>query len=146
MSKSIRWTEEQYKEFCARQGTSEETTKTVKPEKEKKKYEDELFPALKENFIPLPRKEFKFHKKRKWRFDFAFVQYKVALEIEGGVWIQGRHTRGSGFVKDMEKYNKATELGWRILRITPDNLTTEETIILIKTTLFRGRIKRNEQD
>jgi hypothetical protein len=43
----------------------------------------------------------------------------VALEIDGAVWTQGRHTRGSGYVKDMEKLNAAAELGWRVFRYTP---------------------------
>lgn len=62
--------------------------------------------------------EFKFHSLRKWRFDFAIPPSKIAIEVEGGVWISGRHTRGSGFVNDCEKYNNATALGWRVFRIS----------------------------
>lgn len=65
-------------------------------------------------FIP----EHKFHDKRKWRFDFADVKNKIAVEIEGGVWSNGRHTRGSGFIADCEKYNEAVLLGWRVFRFT----------------------------
>ncbi|MBU3681616.1 MAG: hypothetical protein FGM16_06730 [Flavobacterium sp.] len=82
-----------------------------------------------------PESEWKFHDKRKWKFDFAFVQHKVAIEIEGGVWSNGRHTRGSGFVKDMEKYNAAAELGWRLLRFTPSDLGKNSTYEQIKRTL-----------
>jgi hypothetical protein len=39
------------------------------------------------------------------------------IEIEGAVWTNGRHTRGSGFVKDMEKYNTATAMGFKLIRI-----------------------------
>ena len=56
-------------------------------------------------------KEFKFHTERRWRFDYAIPQYKIALEVEGGVWTQGRHTRPQGFLGDMEKYNNAALLG-----------------------------------
>lgn len=63
-------------------------------------------------------KEHRFHPVRKWRFDYAWPQYKIALEIEGAVWSRGRHTRGSGFVKDIEKYDEAVLLGWRLVRIT----------------------------
>jgi very-short-patch-repair endonuclease len=83
----------------------------------------------------LPICEHKFHEKRKWRFDFAYIEYKLAVEVEGGVWANGRHTRGSGFVKDMEKYNAATVLGWRILRFTPDQLNKMETYQTIKETI-----------
>jgi len=66
-----------------------------------------------------PVAEYKFHPTRKWRFDWAFVDEKIAVEQEGAIWVQGRHTRGSGFVKDMEKYNEAARLGWRIFRFQP---------------------------
>ena len=69
---------------------------------------------------------------RRWRFDFAEPNVKLAIEIEGGVWIKGRHIRGSGFIKDIEKYNKAIELGWTILRYTPQQLNKTETYSQIK--------------
>ena len=56
---------------------------------------------------------------RKWKFDFACESIMVAIEIEGGAWTGGRHTRGKGYTGDMEKYNEATVLGWRVLRYTP---------------------------
>jgi len=60
--------------------------------------------------------EYRFHPTRKWRFDAAFPSEHVAVEIEGGVWRYGRHNRASGFLKDLEKYNEAAMLGWRIIR------------------------------
>ena len=57
---------------------------------------------------------------RRWRFDYACLIRKIAIEVEGGVWSGGRHTRGAGFIADMTKYNRATSLGWRVLRYTPD--------------------------
>ena len=60
--------------------------------------------------------EYKFHPDRKWRFDFAFPDEKIAIEVEGGLFTQGRHTRGRGYIQDMQKYNAATILGWRVLR------------------------------
>jgi len=68
---------------------------------------------------------------RKWKFDWAFPRYKVALEQEGAVWKQGRHTRGSGFVKDLEKYNTATILGWRVLRVTTEQFENGEGLDLV---------------
>lgn len=80
--------------------------------------------------LPEPQREFKFHPTRKWRFDFAWPanatnpprKESIAVEIEGAVWVLGRHTRGSGFVKDMEKYNEAAKHGWRVFRFTPQEL------------------------
>ena len=62
--------------------------------------------------------EFRFHPTRRWRFDFAFERIKFAVEVEGGTWSGGRHTTGSGFEKDCEKYAEALVLGWRVLRVT----------------------------
>lgn len=76
-------------------------------------------------------KEYRFHPKRKWRFDYAFPVAKVALEVEGGVWTRGRHTRPEGFLNDIEKYNTATLLGWKVLRTTPDELYTKNTLNML---------------
>jgi hypothetical protein len=61
--------------------------------------------------------EHRFHETRRWRFDFAHPASKVAVEIEGGIFIAGRHTRGAGFVGDCEKLNTAQLMGWIIYRI-----------------------------
>lgn len=104
--------------------------------KQKEKANAILFMALCKSFgIPSPEQEFKFMDKRKFRFDFAWIDEKLAVEIEGGVWIQGRHTRGSGYVKDMEKYNLAAEAGWRVLRFTPQQIKKEETYKIIQNCL-----------
>jgi hypothetical protein len=71
--------------------------------------------------VPAPEVEVAFAKEalqRNWRFDFAWPDRMLAVEVEGGVWAGGRHTRGAGFVKDAQKYNAATVLGWRVLRYT----------------------------
>lgn len=72
---------------------------------------------------------------RKWAFDFAWLEQKVALEVEGGIWTGGRHTRGAGFSKDIEKYNTAVTLGWRVVKCVPGKLCTEETIELLRKLL-----------
>lgn len=80
-------------------------------------------------------KEYKFHTTRRWRFDYAIVDHKIAIEVEGGVWTSGRHTRSKGFLKDMEKYNTATSMGWRLLRTTPDELMSCEFFDMISKTI-----------
>jgi very-short-patch-repair endonuclease len=72
--------------------------------------------------LPVPEKEYRFHPTRRWRFDYAFPLTMLAIEIDGGAFSGGRHTRGAGFVKDMEKLNEAAILGWRVLRFTPDQV------------------------
>jgi len=88
--------------------------------------------AIKVRGLPLPECEWKFEAKRRWRFDYAWPQQMIALEVEGGVWTGGRHTRGAGFVKDMEKYNRAAVLGWRLLRVTPDKLVSFGTFEMLR--------------
>ncbi|WP_411684716.1 hypothetical protein [Aeromonas caviae] len=72
--------------------------------------------------FPDPTTELMFHPKRKWRFDFAWEEQKLALEIHGGIHSGGRHTRGRGFVEDRAKMNEATLLGWTVLEVTPEHI------------------------
>jgi hypothetical protein len=94
-----------------------------------------FFALLRADRLPLPEAEYRFHPTRRWRLDYCWPAQGVALEIEGGVWIGGRHNRASGYVKDMEKYNAWAARGGRLLRVTPDALLRQETIDLIKQTL-----------
>jgi len=80
-------------------------------------------------------REYRFHPVRKWRFDYAWVDARLALEVEGGAWTQGRHTRGKGFLGDMTKYNTAVLLGWRILRVTPAQVDSGEAWRLVREAL-----------
>jgi len=57
-----------------------------------------------------------------WRFDMAWGKECVYVELEGGIYTSGRHTRGVGYSEDCEKYNAATLLSWRGLRFTTDML------------------------
>ncbi len=65
-------------------------------------------------------KEYRFHPVRRWRFDFivAMPLKKIAIEVEGGVFSGGRHTRGGGYTNDLIKYNTAVLMGWKVLRYT----------------------------
>lgn len=67
-------------------------------------------------------REHAFHPARKWRFDFAWPRERVALEVDGGVFTGGRHTRGAGFEADAEKLNEAALLGWSVLRVTTNHV------------------------
>ena len=66
----------------------------------------------------------------------------MALEIEGGVWTRGRHTRAKGYIGDMEKYNAAALMGWHVLRVTPQQVSSGEAGRLVQRALmmaFSGR-------
>lgn len=77
------------------------------------------------------RPEFCFNPPRRWRFDFAIPNRRVAVEVEGGVWAYGRHNRAAGFLKDMEKYNAAAARGWRLLRCTPAMLLESDFLFAV---------------
>lgn len=76
--------------------------------------------------LPEYEREYRFQHGRQWKFDFAWPGVLVAVEIEGGEWLQGadksgrprkgRHTTGAGFVGDCEKYNAAVMASWLVLR------------------------------
>jgi hypothetical protein len=92
---------------------------------------DPLFLALvKRAKLPAPTPEYRFHAVRKWRFDYCWPDWRVALEVEGGAFAGGggRHNRGAGFRADCEKYSEAAALGWRIVRVLPEQLATLRTI------------------
>lgn len=86
-----------------------------------------------------PEREYKFCEDRKWRFDFAFPEDLIAIEIEGAVWSAGRHTRGSGYIADLDKYNSAARLGWRVFRFTTDQVAKGLAIDFVSSLPMRGR-------
>ena len=83
--------------------------------------------------IPFVR-EYEFADRRRFRFDFAIGQH-IAVEVEGGVWSKGRHSRGSGFTTDCIKYNLAALQGWYVYRFTTDMVKSGEAIDTIRKAL-----------
>jgi very-short-patch-repair endonuclease len=74
---------------------------------------------------PELEKEFRFHPTRKWRADFAHLPSRTLIEIEGGIYVNGRHNRGAGFAADLEKYFEAALAGWRVVRLGQNELTSD---------------------
>ena len=74
---------------------------------------------------PELEREFVFHPERKWRADFAHVESRTLIEIEGGIYIAGggRHNRAAGFLADLEKYLEAALAGWRVVRLAEPLIT-----------------------
>lgn len=104
--------------------------KAQKPDKQPK---TDLFTSICKSDLKVEVvKEHLFHPTRKWRFDYAIPEHKIALEVEGGVWTGGRHTRPQGFLGDIEKYNAGTLLGWRIFRVIPEDLCRMKTLEMLK--------------
>lgn len=92
---------------------------------------------IKQVGLPAPHREFVFHPERKWRFDFAWPIRHIAVEVEGGTFSTGRHSRGRGFEEDCVKYAEAVILGWRVIRVTTDMVDDGRAIALIER-LFRA--------
>jgi very-short-patch-repair endonuclease len=83
-----------------------------------------------------PEREYVFAAPRKWAFDFAWPEKKIAVEIEGGTAFgKSRHSRGEGFEKDVRKYNAAALLGWRVLRFTTAMVVSGEAIDSVRVAL-----------
>lgn len=77
--------------------------------------------------------EYQFHAERKWRFDFAFVDRKLAIEVEGGTtYGKSRHSKGAGFDADAEKYNTASAMGWTLFRFSSDMIKSGKAILFVK--------------
>lgn len=98
-------------------------------------------PYLRGEGVPEPQYEYRFCDERKWRFDLAWPTYMLALEVQGGIWTRGRHTRGVALLAEWEKLNAAACLGWRVLFCQPRDLCTSETVATI-----RAALRLEEQD
>lgn len=81
--------------------------------------------------------EYRFDPVRRWRLDFAFPELRLGIEVEGGIWTQGRHTRGTGYEKDLEKYNALTLAGWRLLRFSGKAIRSGEALRVVLNALER---------
>jgi hypothetical protein len=86
--------------------------------------------------LPEPVPEFRFHPVRKWRLDYAWPDKLVALEVEGAIWMNGGHSRGSGKVKDHDKFSTAAGLGWRFVFCQPRELLTSVAIERVRAALL----------
>lgn len=88
---------------------------------------DEFVELCAAHGLARPVKEYVFHPVRKWRFDYAWVVNRVAIEMDGGIWREdrGAHGRPANILRDMEKLNAAVIFGWRVLRYTPEGMKND---------------------
>lgn len=94
-----------------------------------------LLAEIKQEGIPAPVLEHRFHGIRKWRFDAAWPAQKVGLEVHGAVYANGHHTRGKGFEDDREKMNEAQLLGWTVLEYSTGQVRDGTPILDLKRAL-----------
>jgi len=96
--------------------------------------------------LPAPVREYRFYPKRGWRADFAWPNEKLLVEYEGGIFARsmgkgqdyGWHQSVGRMLGDMEKYNKAAMMGFRVLRFTANHVKSGEAVNLIEQALKGG--------
>lgn len=76
--------------------------------------------------------EFKFHPVRKWRADFLITGYSILIEVEGGVFVNGGHSRGKAYTNNCEKYNTAATMGYYVIRSTTDQVKSGECVKFVE--------------
>lgn len=85
--------------------------------------------------LACPVPEYRFHPTRRWRWDWAWPEDKLAVEVNGGAWVGGRHTRGAGYARDLEKWSAGAALGWRIIHVTPRQFARGDALALVRAAL-----------
>jgi very-short-patch-repair endonuclease len=91
-----------------------------------------LFTELKLMDLPVPVRQFQFHPKRRWKFDFAWPERLFAAEVDGGTWTGGAHVRGKRYERDCEKGAEALLLGWRVMHVTTDMVRDGRAVAYIE--------------
>lgn len=94
-----------------------------------------LLRQLKMAKVETPTCEHRFAPPRRWRFDLCWPDKMLAVEVDGGIWIRGRHNRGAGMIGDMDKLNEAALRGWRVLRVSGKHIDSGEALALIENAL-----------
>lgn len=112
-----------------------EFLRDVKKISKRSRLEDDFAAELKLYGLPTPERQYKFHPTRKWRADFAWPQFKIIVEISGGLYVTGRHNRGAQMEQEYEKFNSAQAMGYRVFLFGPKacrvkKRTTESSLAL----------------
>ena len=87
--------------------------------------------------IKEPIVEYKFSQSRRWRVDMVWLDEKLAVEVEGAIWVKGRHIRPKGFLADCEKYNELALKGFRLIRVCREHIKNGMAIDWIERGLNR---------
>ena len=95
--------------------------------------EAELAMQIKALGLPEPIREYPAIKGRKFQFDFAWLEQKVLVEVNGGTYQRMGHSTGAGISRDYEKHNLATLAGWRVLAFDRKMVESGEAIQLLQT-------------
>lgn len=102
---------------------------------ERSRLEDELALQIALRGLPEPEREYRFLKPRRYRADFAWPAKRVLVEVEGGIYSNGRHVRGKGYANDCRKYSLAAADGWKVLRFTAADIEDGSAALMIERAL-----------
>jgi very-short-patch-repair endonuclease len=99
--------------------------------------EETLLLLIRAEGLPEPEREYMFAKSigRRWRLDFAYPEKRIGIEVQGGIYVRGAHSRGTGLERDYEKYNQAQVLGWDVYQFSRKMIESGEAIDIIKRVL-----------
>lgn len=103
--------------------------------------EDRLAQHIKAMQLPIPEREYRFDPVRRWRFDFCWPAFRLAVEVEGLTPAGGHHQRMAGYEGDLDKYNAAAAAGWQVLRFTGTHVRTGAAIRRIEDALIAAAAK-----
>ena len=100
----------------------------------------------------------------KFAFDFALPDLKIGIEVEGGVYARragelsvvggrlvatrgqkSRHTTGSGYEGDCDKYNLAAVNGWSVLRFVSPQIVRGEAATMISDFVRQRKADRDQR-
>lgn len=100
--------------------------------------------------IAQPMREYMFHPSKNWRFDYAWLNHMVALEIQGGTFVRGRHSRGAALSGEYEKINQASLMGWRIfyadttmMALNRLPIIAEQLASVVSSPIFMGDLEKS---
>ena len=97
--------------------------------------EAELALQIRSLGLPEPVREYQAIKGRKFRFDFAWIEHRLLVEVNGGTYTKGAHSTGRGIARDYEKANLAVLQGWRVLSFDGKAVKNGEAVEVIRKAL-----------
>ncbi len=97
--------------------------------------EAELALQIKALGLPEPIREYQAIKGRMFRFDFAWLDARLLVEVNGGTYTKGAHSTGQGIARDYEKANLAVLQGWRVLTFDGKSVKDGTAVEVIRKAL-----------
>jgi very-short-patch-repair endonuclease len=101
--------------------------------------EDTLLHQIQLVGLPTPEREYRFAPPRRFRADFAYPEKKILVEVQGGIYTRGAHSRGTGLERDYEKINLAQLLGYKVFQFSRKMIESGEAISILEKSLKENK-------